>query len=204
MMLRKWVVGTCASVGMLVSACADVNVDWVANAGFIWTAGDVSLLGDASGNSCLVQLIWSSDSTIGVADANTANYVTGNDVFLASFVFTENGVPGDFDDYAYWSSPQNYNDSGSNPDGGYIYGRIFQDNSIGVGDWYYDGVIVAATDWDPTKEPLDPPQAYEFNRDLVNGDYIDGTYGGEVVPEPTTWALFALGAVVVGLRRRRK
>ena len=202
-MIKKWIVGVCFIVGIIGSASADVNVDWYSSWGYTWTAGGASLLGDASGASCLTQLIWSPDATIGVADAGTAGYVTGNDVLLDSYILTEDSTPGNFDDYAYWSA-HNYNDSGTNPDGGYIYGRIFQDNSVEKDDWYYDGVIVAATDWDPLKEPLDPAQGYEFSRSMTGHENIDGTFGGQVVPEPTTWALFALGAVVVGLRRRKK
>ena len=201
-MVRKWFVVAATSCALVVTARCDVNIEWVASAGFVWTAGDASLLGDASGNSALVQLIWSLDGVADAADSSTANYLTGDDVLLDSFVFTENGTLGDADDYAYWSTPENYT---AVPDpGGYVYGRIFQDNSVDTDDWYFTGSVDAVTDWNPDKEPLDPAQAYEFNFDTANGDYIDGAYGGQVVPEPGTWALFALGAVVVGLHRRRR
>ena len=91
------------------------------------------------------------------------------------------------------------------PAGGYFYARIFQDDTIDAADWFYNGAIVSASNLDPSKQPPDTAQAYDINRDGVNGDAIDdSTYGMQVVPEPATMALFGLGLAVLGLRKRRK
>ena len=211
MMVRKIFVGLCVSIAMIASAQANVYVAWTASGGFYGPSdpvdgGSDGLLGEGTGNSTIAQLIWSVDAVADVADYSTANYVTGDDVWLATFTITEDGVGGGFDSWAMFA-PQTFDDGGAQVAGGYIYARIFQDDSVDLNDWYYDGAVVAASDLDPVGPPADTPQSYDMNRGahaFGTDEIDDSTWGGQVVPEPTTWALFALGAVVVGLRRRKK
>lgn len=193
------------------AASANVYVAWKASGGFFFNATpSVGILGDGTGNSTLAQLIWSTDNVRDAADLTTANYVTGDDVWLADFTITEDGVANDgstFDSYA-WFGSQTFNDGGAQSSGGYIYARVFQDNSIDDGDWYYAGDIVLADDLDPVGPPADTPQVYEINASGVAGDAIDASsgYSFQVVPEPGTMGLLALGLVTLGgaARRRRK
>lgn len=203
--MKRFVVMVCVAGSLFaVTAQANVYILWQASAGFLWTAGDTTLLGDGTGNSTIAQLIWSVDATADAPDAGASHYVGGDDVWLADLTLTEDGVGGNFDDYA-WFSGQTYDDGGAQPDGGYVYARIFQDDTVDVGDWYHASSVVAASNLDPSGEPAPSPQDINLNEPPGTQEYIDsGTGSGQVVPEPGTWALFALGAVVVGLHRRRR
>jgi len=180
---------------------------WTASAGFYWSANPgEGILGDGTGNSTLAQLIWSADNVADYANAYNLHFVSGDDVWLADLIITENGIPGDEDDYAYFTAPI-FDDGGAIGTGGYIYARIFQDTTVGVGEWYFAGSMVLAEDVDPVATPPSVPQSYQLNSDTVNGNAIDSfspPTGDTVVPEPTTWALFALGATLLGFVRRRR
>jgi hypothetical protein len=206
------VMALAALVVCATAAQADVYAYWHASGGFYKADGTTPLLtGQTSGLSTLAQLIWSLNN---IADsAAPGGAVTGDDVLLANFTVTEDGInnPATLDDYAVFDAPI-FHDFGARPDGGYIYARIFQDPTVDAGDWYYVSDVVAASDLNPSDVPPPSPQNLELNGDPVFGNDInenwtgsnDGHDGEQVVPEPGTIGLFALGAALIGLRRRRK
>ncbi|MBM4142708.1 MAG: PEP-CTERM sorting domain-containing protein [Lentisphaerae bacterium] len=197
-------------VGM---AQANVYVHWYSSWGFYAADGSTPLLGsDGSGQKTLAQLIWSEDNY--ADDADVGGLTTGDDVWLADFTVQEDSAvnnPETFDYYALFTATPDHNDGGARPDGGYIYARIFQDDTPAAGEWYFVGAVVAANDLNPGGEPPDPAQLYDINTDSENGNEIDedwtgsnnGLLGEQVIPEPGTIGLFALGTALVGLRKRR-
>lgn len=198
--------GLVVLVMMFLAVCvaqANVAISWQSDSGYYFTATPAAgLLGDGSGNSALAQLIWSPDNIASVVNNDAANHyipVADNDIWLADLTITEDGVASNGDEWGSFGS-QLFNDGGSLGTDGYVYGRYFQDDTPVVGDWVYLGPIQAATD---QSAPV-TPEGYNFNRSF--GDAVDGGDAGQIVPvpEPASFLLFGLGAVVMGLRRKRR
>ena len=183
---------------------ADVYIQWQAAAGFYFTADPASgFLG--AGQSALAQLIWRPNNTGLNAGTDAAvvggNYVSGDDVWLTDFLITEGVDTSEWGDFGAGI----FTDGGSQPAGGFVYARIFESDNIVLGTRYYVGPVISANDLD-SSDPLVVPQPYQMNRDLTDGDAIDGAFGFQVVPEPGTIAMLALGIMTLGgaAHKRRK
>jgi len=207
--MKKFILSCVVLMCFVALSTADVYVAWQATYGFYFTANSsVGILGDGTGNSALAQLIWSPDNIADAATDGALNYTSGNDVWLANTIITEDGIMNDgvtFDSFSYFSAVET-SDGGANPDSGYVYARIFQNAAPTAGNWYYVGSIIAASDLN-SSDPLVTAQPYELNRDtLGGGDAIDGAFGAQVVPvpEPGTMALFAIGVATLAASRRRR
>ena len=179
-------------------ASANVYVGWNAVGGFFWSNPVTGIL--AGGGSTIAQLIWSPDAAVSDANANTADYLTGGETLLNEWTLTEAGES----EWAFWTTDIVVDDGGANPAGGYVYARIFQDSVVETDDYYYAGPVIAAQNLDPNGEPKPQAQDYAMNIGGVSGDEIDGQYSAQVVPEPATLALFGIGALIVGLRRKSR
>ena len=198
-------------IGIATASYGGVEVVWSSAAGFYFT-GDpaVGILGDATGNSTVAQLMYSSDN---VKDAiNTSGMGVENDVVWDSVTLTEGGVSGDQDDFAYFGT-RSYRRAFTS---GYVYALIFQDSSVQAGDWYYYTPMVALED----VTGIMFPQTIEMNTDFTWGNAIDSATGdgvsnaglvsqagqvGQVVqaiPEPASALMIGFGGLlVVGYRR---
>jgi hypothetical protein len=181
-----------ALIGLVAAAAeADLSLNWLASAGFYFSGNPSSgILG--SGESTIAQLIYSADNVIDAAFAGGAT--SGNDTVLDSLLLTEGGNTSEWGDFAI----QYYTDTFT---AGWAYVRIFEDSVVDVGDAYYSGPMVALQDLDLTAVPKPTPQDVQANSDLINGDALDQVVA---VPEPATLALYAIGALVIGVSRRRR
>jgi len=159
----------------------------MSSGGFVWSSNaSVGFLGNGTGKSTLIQLIWSANSNAEPAQASSINYVSGDDIWLADYIFTENGVKGDYDHFAYFHDLYIHEDA--MPSAGYIYARVFEDSFVEIGDWYYTGPVISARDIDPASVPMPMPQAYNLWRGSLNTgeplnadvDAIDGLFGAQV------------------------
>jgi hypothetical protein len=186
-------------ISLTLNSLGTVIVNWSASGGFYFNEdSSVGILGDATGNSTIAQLIYSADEN---ADAALINgLASGDDIVWDTITLTEDGIANDtitYDSYAVFSSDYQQEDFSA----GYIYARIFQDNDINTGDWYYYTMPIALTDMtSPT-----PPPSLEMNTDTIYGDPIDsGSTVAQVIPEPATVLLVGTGGIGVWLVHRRK
>lgn len=180
-------------------AQADININWRASAGFYFSANpNVGILGDGTGNSTVAYLVYSADSAAGSVGVG-GTFLDG-DTVLSSVTIMEDGIANDgtmFDSYA-WFANVNYMNTFT---AGYVYAVVFQDNTIDLDDWYYYTAPVALRDI----TGINPPQPLEINTDLTYGNAIDsGATVGQVIPEPATISLIAIGGGLSLLVKRRK
>ena len=136
------------------SGDSDVKVEGAGCVGFL----DGFDIGHGGG------LVWCGDCFRGIGGT-----VMGNDILLAQISITSADSDHLGSGWAYFSG-YDFDDGGLAPAGGYIYARIFEDNTVEPGDWWYTGAVVAAQDLDPNNQPLDVPQLYDINRESTNGD----------------------------------
>ena len=189
-------------------ASADLYVNWHADGGFVYGAlGNLAspLITDGSGDSILMQLIFSATDTVDAAGNNSGNsFLTGDDQLLTSVIFTETDGVGGLEQYALFNETY----TGAYLGAGYVYARIFQDDAPDAGDLYYSSGTIAAIDLDLTAEPSPNAQDLQVSYNpQTAGNSFDApgspATAGEVVPEPASISLLVLGAVVMGVRRRR-
>ena len=195
----KWLAGVCVVAAMVapMSASAVTYIAWEATYGM-----SAAFLSAGGQQTALIQLIWTGLDNEADAASDTGTYVSDDDVVLDSFVITYNDWT--YADYGYFTTAYPEPDAIYGPTadlGGYVYGRIFEDDTPDAGDDVFTAELNAVSVVPGPPDPLGTPQAYDLN----GGAFASGgTFNGTVVPEPGTWALFALGAVVVGLHRRRR
>lgn len=184
-----------ALIGAAATAYGVVNVDWMASAGFYFSAApSLGILGDGTGGSTVAQLIYSIDGD--VDDATIGGGVSGDDVVWATVPITEDGTGGNGDEWATFI--QNYQQVFVS---GNVYARIFQDGDIQSGDWYFYTPMLSLQDI----TGLSFPQTIQMNTDLTNGNAIDsGATTAQVIPEPATFMLLALGGGLAWLVRQRQ
>lgn len=189
-------------MGLVAMSYGNTQVNWAAGAGFYFTVDPFTgLLGaPGSGNSTKVQLMYSSDNSKDDINLSLAGNV--NDVVWDTQTITENGSGNEWANFSF-----SYVNAGFTA--GYVYALIFQDNNVQVGDWYYYTPMLALVNLGG----LDFPQDLAVNTDPINGNAIDSITGGgtstaglvaQVVPEPATFGLMALGGIGAWLLRRNK
>ena len=186
-------------IAISTSTFADVNVNWLASGGFYFNATPgVGILGSGTGNSTIAQLIYSIDGNVN--DALIGGGVSGDDALWGSLTITEDGNDNDgttFDSYALFPV-QNYTQTYTS---GFVYARIFQDNSIDFGDWYYASTPIPLQDIIGSN----PAQTVQLNANTITGDAIDsGLNTHQVIPEPASALLLALGGGLVWMVRKKQ
>jgi len=198
----KKLIAVLALGAMAATSYGDININWRALGGFykngqfgVDPAGAI-LFG---GGTTIAQLIWTpfngGSPTIDAVNVGNPNYVSGDDVFLDSITLTNPGI-GIYADYA--NGPETYLNStyGQTLQGGYVYLRIFQDNTPTGGEYYFNGNPLLANAYTGSESP----QTLEGNTDNVNGNQLNQL----IVPEPSVLAFLGAGALVVAIRRMRK
>lgn len=154
----------------------------------------------ANGGVGLVMLIYTPDNIID--PAFPGNGVSGNDIVL---------------DYQYVDEIYTGNPYGAgysyiygNPDGstpympGYVYVRVFEAGtiygSIPIGAAYHNGPLYATVN--NPGVPTPPTDVSGGDAGAGPGPYGTWPLNFQVVPEPATFAIFALGGILVAVKRK--
>lgn len=181
----------CATAALSLNGWAvTVSIPWTAGAGFYFNSDpSTGILGAETGNSALAQLIYSLDANVDSALAGGG--VSGDDVLWDSFTVTEGVNSSEWADFSAPIFTTSYT-------AGYVYARIFQNNVVSAGDWYYYSSPFLLED----KTEI---QVVQLNTDLANGNAIDsGLTVAQVVPEPATALLLGIGGGIAWLIRLKQ
>jgi len=182
---------------------AGTSVDWYDGAGFYpHGAADVTSAtpgtGIAASQAVIWQLIWAGgNNAIDIVDTGNSagGYVYNDDVVLAT-----RNVPANDPTYTEWvygtAGQFSLFQSGTTY-AGVFYQRVLSSTTPSVGDWYYNSPTLAAVNWTSG----DPDQVFDGNSNpSLGGDAMNV----QIVPEPSSMALLAIGLGVVALRRMRR
>lgn len=187
-MKKLMVMGLVLAAGL---ANADISILWT-NSGVVLddTSGTEAPVADGS----LVQLIWSLDYSSLATTEYGSDLLNENEYLLDSTITTAS--------LGHWSSSVNttYADAdvgGNDITSGYLFTRVFADETPTVGSYYAQGLID-----DPTLITYDAMSAGTTYSDSV---FSDATYvDTQAIPEPATVLIFAPGIAGLLAYRRRK
>lgn len=156
----------------------------------------------------LVQLIWSGDGTLGAIDPGNPLAVSGNDIVLRTFTPHQSAGRLRANDYAspYASPPatafviQQYLESDYTMPasyttfvGGSVFARVFESKTPTVNEYYHEYTFTGTI----SAPNIDTGADTTFTATMPNS-YMDT----QIVPEPSTYALFGMGLMLVGLVRK--
>lgn len=176
-------------------ASANMVVQWYAPDGFIKEGpGDIPLLNN--GGNTVAFLIFSPSGSFWNQPLVAGSFTIGDEVIVDGPISVDY-IPGD--PYGYWISNINIPYTP-----GVMYARVFDEGttsnpaSVTNGLWYWQSRMVTVIDTDVLN-----PQFFNVNEGSANiPGYNTDQLNRQVVPEPATLAILALGAAVVAIRRK--
>jgi hypothetical protein len=196
--MKKYALVLIASIAINSTSYADINVGWIAAAGFYTNPGQTDPLLDPSGN-VLAQLIFTPSGTYSDANVNFPDLINplSDSEILDTFNLTHPAGTASSEWGDFSLSAEIY--AGIGP--GSVYARIFEEDVPTVGSHYYYSPMQAVSVYDPMNPTF---QTLQVNRDNVAGDglYDGAPFALEVVPEPSVFALLGIGGLMLALRRR--
>ena len=186
-------------VGMLMAtqASATIAVSWGSDGTTYTEDGPYNYILGAY----TVQLLWSETDPTGNQAVDVS--IDPNGLALGEFLLRQETEVDSYSIFSYGTELYDSTDvDGADINNGYVYSRIFTDTAMSAGSTtYYQSAAIGNSLPDGSIEPLPPDNVISLIV-VQGGGEVNAS--AQVVPEPATLALFGLGALVVGLRRRKK
>lgn len=209
-MMKKLLVAMAALSVTSMVASADIFVNWRAQAGFYDNGSAGAYPGDGilfPSGTALVQLLWSPDATTTGVDPLGANFLAsgGNDILLTGgtvgWAAGSSGTLTVLDEFAggLAGTPAIFLNANYGPttlQGGFVYARVFQDTTPGLGEYFYQSSNALVTAYTGSEGA----NTLDINTDNTNGNELNQL----IVPEPSVLAFLGAGALVVAYRRMRR
>jgi hypothetical protein len=193
-------------------AHAQIAINWSSTSYFLQEGGDsANYPGDYLGSDAFHVLVWSASAAPEVAYAQATTGIGAGELVLWSSAEAPRGAADTREDSArfnYAEAPLVFEDAdvgGADINAGYVYSRIFENSTAGVGDWYYQsqanlGDAIPEYDFQAPVTIQNHRTANASDTALIEMGVGAGMY--QVIPEPSVMALLGFGGLVLAIRRR--